>query len=74
MHVLWEVYASYLLHPRLVDPCYGNGPMTFIGCSNSNVTIRRVGVPRELLILFTSTSMVLRLDKCLLDVGVPHEK
>ena len=37
-----SIYFVYLLHPRLVDPCYGNNPITFIGCSSSNLFILRV--------------------------------
>jgi hypothetical protein len=59
-----SIYFIYLLHPRLVNPCYGNGPISFIGCSSSNLLICRVRVLGELVILFTGISMVLRLDKC----------
>lgn len=48
----------YLLHPKLFNPCFGNGPMTFIGSSSSNLFIRWVRVPGDLVILFTSMSMV----------------
>ncbi len=34
-----------MLQPRLVDPYYGNDQMTLMGCSNSNLSIRSVGVP-----------------------------
>ncbi len=36
-----SIYFVYLFYPRLVDPCYGNGPMNFIGCSSSNLFIRK---------------------------------
>ena len=49
---------------RLVDLCYGNGPMTLMGCPSSSLSIRRVRVPGELVSLFTSVSMMLELDKC----------
>ena len=59
-----SIYFVYLLCQRLVDLCYGNGPMIFIGCSSSNLPIRRVGVLGELVTIFNSISMVFRLDKC----------
>ncbi len=49
---------------RLVDLCYGNGPVTLTGCTSSNLSIRRVGVPGELVSLFSNISMVLRSAKC----------
>ena len=58
-----SIYFVYLLHPRVVDPCYGNGRMTFIGCASSNLFFRRVRVLGELVILFTSINVVFRLDK-----------
>jgi hypothetical protein len=42
-----SVCFVYLLHPRLVDQCYGNGPMTFIGCSSFNLFIGKVKVLRS---------------------------
>jgi hypothetical protein len=56
-----SIHFIYLLHPRLVDRCYGNAPMTFKGYSSSNLFIRRVTVLGELVILFTDISMVIRL-------------
>ena len=53
------IYFVYLLRPRLVGPCYGNGPMTFIGCSSSHLFIRWVRIPGKLAILFTGISMML---------------
>jgi hypothetical protein len=58
-----SIYFVYPFHPRVVNPYNDNGPTSFIGCSSSNLFIRMVRVPVELLILFTSISMVIRLDK-----------
>ncbi len=59
-----SIYFAYLFHPRLVDLFYGNTPITFVGCSNSNLFIRRMRVSGELVILFTSIRMVFKLDEC----------
>lgn len=48
----------------LVDLCYDNGPMILTSCISSNLFIRRVGVPGELMKLFIKICMVLRLVKC----------
>ncbi len=58
-----SIYFIYLLHPRLVEPWYGNGPMNFIGCSSSNLFIQKVRVLGEIVIMFTSINVVFRQDK-----------
>ena len=69
-----SIYFVYMLHPRLINQSYGNSPMTFIGCSSSNLFICRVRIPGESMILFTSINMVFRLDKYRLDLGAPRKE
>jgi hypothetical protein len=57
-----SLYFIYVLD--LVDLCYGNGPMILMGCTSSNLSVRRMGVLEELVILFININMVLRLVKC----------
>jgi hypothetical protein len=60
-----RLYFIYMLHLiKLVNLFYGNGPMILTDCTSSNLSIRRVGVPGELVSLFSNISMVLRSAKC----------
>jgi hypothetical protein len=59
---LYFIYMLYLI--RLVDLCYGNGSMILTGCTSSNLSIRRVKVLGELVILYININMMLRLVKC----------
>jgi hypothetical protein len=60
-----RLYFIYMLHLiKLVNLFYGNGPMILTDCTSSNLSIRRVGIPGELVTLFIDISMVLSLIKC----------